>query len=317
METTAVTDNRFRRWIKRFLIAVFALPLILIAAVFAYGLYLEASFDTKTLPARYGQVDSQLYLSPSNAGRQPLLVLLGGGEGGNAWTSDRWAAQRERLLTQGYALLAVGYFGLPNTPANLDRIALEGVHGAIRSAAANPQIDGQCVAVIGGSRGAELALLLASHFDDIRAVVALAPASSVFVGHSEAFVTSAFALNGEQLPFVPMLWSATPQLLVGDIGGVMRKLAANRSAMETAAIPVERINGPVLLVSGAEDEMWPAREMSLAIIQRLDRHGFVHVHEHLDLPGGHMAPADEFPRIEAFLNAHFVSDSAGGECGRR
>lgn len=314
MAATAVASSRPKRWLARLVVGTLGLVLTLVISVVLYAWYLEVSFDTTTLPARYGQVDSVLYPGPATQDPKPLLVLFGGGEGGNAWTRERWKAQRERFLERGYALLAIGYFGLPNTPTNLDRIALEGVHAEIRRTAEDPRINGRCVAVIGGSRGAELALLLGSHFDDIRAVVAMAPASAVFVGHTDAFVTSAFALNGQQLPFVPMLWSATPQLIMGDIGGVMRRLAANTEAMAAAAIPVERINGPLLLISGAQDEMWPAREMSLAIMDRLQRHRFAHVHEHWDLPGGHTAAVAEFPRIEAFLQAQFAPGPNGGDC---
>lgn len=287
--------------------------LILVLALHTW--YVVASFDTETLPERYGQVDEQLYLDPSTEGpARPLLVLLGGAEGGSAWTRSRWAAQRERFMAQGYALLAVGYFGLPNTPEKLDRIGIEGVHAAIKRAAQNPQINGDCVAVIGGSRGAELALLLGSRYPDIRTVVALSPGSAVFVSHTDAMVTSAFAFEGKQLPFVPMLWSATPQLIMGDIGGVMRKLIANQPAMDAAAIPVEQINGPLLLVSGVNDEMWPSSLMSDAMMARLERSGFQPVHEHWALPGGHTAPTEEFPRIEAFLNQHFAPNRASGGC---
>ena len=65
--------------------------------------WVVARFDTLTLPARHGQVDAVLYARDGE--QRPLLVGLGGGEGGNAWASDRWKPQRERFLEQGYALL--------------------------------------------------------------------------------------------------------------------------------------------------------------------------------------------------------------------
>ena len=69
-------------------------------------------------------------------------------------------------------MLAIGYFAMDGTPARLDRIALEGVHDAIAHAAADPRIDGRCIAFIGGSKGGELALTLASHCPDIKAGMA-------------------------------------------------------------------------------------------------------------------------------------------------
>ena len=58
-----------------------------------------------------------------------------------------------------------------------------------------------------------------------------------------------------------------------------------------AVIPVERINGPVLLVSGEADGLWPAKTMADAIVARLRANNFRHRVENLSYPdGGHMTP---------------------------
>jgi len=117
---------------------------IAVAAVLVLAGYLwwvVARFDTTTLPPRHGQVDVELFAG--EGGKRPLLVGLGGGEGGNAWASARWKPQRERFLDQGYALLALGYFGTPNSPGKLDRISLDGVHAAILKAVQDPRVDGR------------------------------------------------------------------------------------------------------------------------------------------------------------------------------
>ena len=175
---------------------------VLALALFAWIKWTVAHFDTKTLPARHGQVDTVLYAR--EGGKRPLLVALGGSEGGNAWANDRWRKQRERFLDQGYAMLAVGYFGTPHSPEHLDRISLDGIHAAILKAAQDPRVDGRCIAVIGGSRGGELALLLASHYPDIRAVVAIVPGSAVFPALTQAMNTPGFSFHDKPLPFVPV-----------------------------------------------------------------------------------------------------------------
>ena len=38
---------------------------------------------------------------------------------------------------------------------------------------------------------------------------------------------------------------------------------------------------------------------------RLEANGFLHHSEHLVVQGGHGEPLDEFPKMEAFLEAHF------------
>ena len=288
---------RIARWT---LGALVALALLLAT----YMWWVVARFDTQTLPVRHGQVDAELFAR--DGGQRPLLVGLGGSEGGNAWATDAWKRQRERFLEQGYAMLAIGYFGTPGSPEYLDRISLDGVHAAILEAAKDPRVDGRCIGLIGGSRGAELALLLASEYPDIGAVVAIVPGSAVFPALTDAMTTPGFSLHDEPLPFVPMTWGATPSLLVGNLRGAFETIMRDTRAMAAAAIPVERINGPVYLVSAAQDEMWPSREMSDAMMARLKRHGFRHPAEHLVVAGGHTEPLDEFPRMEAFLQDNFA-----------
>lgn len=278
-----------------------AVGLVLLLGVYMW--WVVESFDTETLPPQHGQVDVELFAR--DGGKRPLLVGLGGGEGGNAWASARWKPQRERFLDQGYALLALGYFGTPNSPEKLDRISLDGVHAAIMKAAQDPRVDGRCIAIVGGSRGAELALLLASHYPDIQAVVAIVPGSAVFPALTDAMTTPGFSLNDQSLPFVPMTWGATPDLLIGNLRGAFETIMQDEAAMQRAAIAVEKINGPVQFVSASRDEMWPSKEMADAMMLRLKTNGFRHPFEHLVVQGGHGEPLDEFPKVEAFLDTHF------------
>ncbi|SKA11850.1 alpha/beta hydrolase family protein [Novilysobacter spongiicola] len=282
-----------------------ALALLLVGA--AWVLWRVYSFDTETLPERHGQVDARLY-APAGPPR-PLLVGLGGAEGGNSWTRDHWQQQRDRFQQQGYALLALGYFGQPNTPQDLDRIALEGVQEAIREAQGDPAVNGDCVILMGGSKGAELALLLAAHDPDIDAVVAMAPGDTVFPAHTDAMTTSSWSYRGEPLPFAPIPWSATPDLIGGNLHAVMERTLAGETAA-AAAIPVERIAGPILLVAAQDDEMWPSVRMSRRMVERLEGAGSSYPKELVVVEGGHEAVVDHFDRVEAFLQEH-VATQAG------
>lgn len=294
------TANRFVCFVKWLLIGIVVLALLLVA----YIKWTVAHFDTKNLPARHGQVDTQLFAR--EGARRPLLVGLGGSEGGNAWADPVWKQQRDRFLDQGYAMLAVGYFGTPHSPEHLDRISLDGIHAAILQAAKDPRVDGRCIGLIGGSRGGELALLLASQYPDINGVIAIVPGSAVFPALTAAMNTPGFSVHDKPLPFVPVPWSATPNLLVHDLRGAFDKMVANTAAMDAAAIPVERINGPVQFVSASKDEFWPSRDMSDAMMARLKQHGFQHPAEHLVVDGGHSEPLDEFPKMETFLHDNFA-----------
>lgn len=63
----------------------------------------------------------------------------------------------------------------------------------------------------------------------------------------------------------------------------------NEEAVRGAAIPVEHIAGPMLLISGGDDHVWPAKQMAEAIVARLKEHKFVDTVEHLHYPhAGHL-----------------------------
>lgn len=302
--------SRIPRLLRRIVFVIAAFVLGAIALLAGWTWFVIASHDTENLPPRHGQVEVQLF-APEGAPR-PLLVGLGGAEGGNAWAGEAWVTQRERFLAQGYAMLAVGYFGLPGTPERLDRISLDGVAAAIARAADDPRVDGRCIVLVGGSKGAELALALASRAPQVRGVVALVPGDAVFAGLTDAMTTSSWTWRGEPLPFLPVPWSTTFDLLAGDLRSVYARTRAQLPGHADAAIAVERINGPILLVSATRDAMWPSREMSDAMVQRLQASGFAHAVEHVPIEGGHEAPLDHFAEVEAFLAQHIAGDACTG-----
>jgi dienelactone hydrolase len=269
--------------------------------------------DTEALPKNHGRVNTRLYLGDGE--RQPLLVGFGGAEGGNAWTSNQWKPQRDRFIAQGYSFLAVAYFGEEGIPAQVDRIALEGVYAAITDAAKNPKINRKCIALMGGSKGAELALLLASQYPDIKAVVGIVPGSAVFAGHTDSMDTSSFSSNGRQFPFVPVPESAVPYLLKRDLRGAWDEMVKDKDAMEKAAIPVEKINGPIFLLSATQDEYWPSDKMSEAMIARLKQRGFKYSAEHVAIEGKHAAPLQHFTLVEESLRKNFLAEN-GKDCPR-
>lgn len=249
---------------------------------------------------RAPNVEAKLYLGPG--ARQPLIVGFGGSEGGNAWSSDRWKPARDRFLADGFAFLAVGYFGAPGTPPQLDRISLDQVHAAIVAAGKHARVDGSRVGLVGGSRGGDLALLLASHFPGIRCVAAIAASSVVFPTHVAPFEHAAWTLAGAELPFVPVTEAAVPFLQRRDLLGAFTAMLADPAAVARAAIPVENIAGPVLLLTGRSDEIVPSTEMAHQIMARLARHRVRHARAHHAFVGGHGAPLDHLDLVHAFVN---------------
>ena len=249
-------------------------------------------------------VESVLYLGPGK--QQPLVVGLGGSEGGNAWTSDYWKKTREQFISKGYAFLALGYFGAKGTPDTLNKISLEEVHNAIIVAIKNKRIDKRKIAIVGGSRGGDLALLLGSYYPDIKCVVALVASNVAFPGNTNHFSTSTWIYQNKELPFVPVSDEAIPYIMQRDLRGAFITMLKDSLAAETAAIKVENINGPILLISATTDEICPSTPMAETMLSRLKNKSFKHYFKHVAIEGGHAEPLKHFDLVFEFLDKHFL-----------
>ncbi len=248
--------------------------------------------------------ESILYL-PDTQGLHPLVVGLGGSEGGNAWTSDHWKKTRDRFLEKGYAFLAIGYFGTKGTPPMLDKIAIDDVYQAIETARKAPGVDPAKTAIVGGSRGGDLALLLGSYYPDISCIVAIVSSHAVFPGHTMHFTTSCWTYQGNELPFIPASRASVPFILKRDLRGAFETMLKDTAAEKRALIPVERIKGPVLFLSATQDEICPSTPMAEKMMARLRQNGFTYTFEHVAVEGKHTAPLSKFDLVFNFLDKHF------------
>jgi len=240
----------------------------------------------------------RLFLPPgAKAGdRLPVVVILSGSGGG--FDLDKAAL----LARHGFAAFALAYFGTPPLPTWLHHIPLEYFEAAFGWLSAQPEVDAQRLGLLAVSRGAELALLLGSRFPQIRAVAAYAPSSVVWAAGGRDKETGelppSWTHGGEAVPFVPLplrqfiFRSAIPVALLKRpviFRDLFRAGLRNSKAVAAAAIPVERLHGPLMLISCGDDHLWPAEEMSDAIVARLKQHGFAHHVEQLHYPvAGHM-----------------------------
>jgi cephalosporin-C deacetylase-like acetyl esterase len=249
-------------------------------------------------------VESKLYLGDSSSS-QPLIVGLGGSEGGNAWAGNYWKNTRDEFLKKGYAFLAIGYFKAKGTPDTLDRIAIEKVHNAISEAAKNPAVNKNKIAIIGGSRGGDLALLVGSYFKDIKAVVAIVPSHVAFPGNTDHFTTSSWTYKGKELPFVPVSEEAVPALMKHDLRSTFEIMLKDSIAEQKAIIKIEKINGPVLLMSATKDEVCPSTPMCERMIARLKTKKFKYHYEHIAIEGTHSSALKHFNKVFNFLEKYF------------
>lgn len=255
------------------------------------------------LSDQHGIVEAKLYVG--NAENQPLIVAFGGGGGGNDWSRNYLKEKRDSLNQKGFALLAIGYFNSIGTPKSLDRISLEAIRDTIISAAQHPAIDQSKIILMGGSRGAELALNLASRFNDFNGVIAMSTSNVSFPALTWSANTSSWTYQNQEVSYVPATLETISPALKGDLYTAHSMMLEDKEAVKKAEIAVENISGPILILSGKNDEQWPATEMSDQIVNRLQQNNYPHFYSHIILNGGHIAPLENFNYVYEFLEAHF------------
>ncbi|MGB7758602.1 MAG: acyl-CoA thioesterase/bile acid-CoA:amino acid N-acyltransferase family protein [Bryobacteraceae bacterium] len=221
------------------------------------------------IPVHDGDLRGVLFLPPGNA-RHPGVLALGGSEGGYPARRGAW------LASHGYAAFALAYFHYEDLPRLLAGIPLEYFGKALSWMARRPEILADRVAVMGGSRGGELALQLGSMYPRIGAVVAYVPSN----------VRNQACCGFTPVPY-PWTWEGKP-LAFRPARGRAGEL------LPEAAIAVENTQGPVLLISGEADGVWPSSSMADSVVDRLQRHHFAYSVEHLKYPhAGHGAGRPE------------------------
>lgn len=246
---------------------------------------------------------------PSGRGPWPAVIVLGGSEGGMPYPPGN-----AYLAAKGYAVFALAYFRYEDLPKSLESIPLEYFRTAIQWLQARDDIRRNSIAVMGGSRGGELTLLLGATFPEIHAVVAISASSVLWGGlstNSDSWETPAWTWHGKPLPFMNDLkltdgeWREANQIYQTNSGAASAWFViqhGNPAAVAAAAIPVDKINGPILLISGREDKLWPSTQMEDMVMKRLAeaRHPFPD--GHLAYPGaGHFIPVPNAPTTTSLV----------------
>ncbi len=232
-----------------------------------------------------------VFFTPAGDGPFPAIMLLSGSGGG---LSEPQAAL---YASRGYCALALAYFRAGDLPVDLIRIPLEYFETALAWLQARPEVDAGKLAVGGGSRGGELSLLLASRYPQFKAVIASVPSAIVYggvgggeIGHTQP----AWTYRGEAVPFLYSRPSRLPEYEAQEgtpfsLTPIFLRGLEDADRVRQAAIPVERINGPVLAISGKDDAMWPSSLYSEMVMERLAEHQHPYPDEHLAYEGtGHV-----------------------------
>ena len=261
------------------------------------------SENVRVVPVRERGLVGAAYFPP-NAGRHPAVLVLPGSQGGIPGP----ASPTGGLASKGYVVLALAYFNAEGLPPLLQNIPLEYFATAVEWLKSQPAVDPTRIGVLGTSRGGELALLLGSTYpSSFRVVVANVPSSVVWPGLSNDSETPAWTLNGKPLVSVPGRFSREDLALSGRDRFLKRM--NDSSALARAAIPVERMDGPLLMFSAKDDQVWPSDIFAARVVERLKAHQFKHPVEHYSYENaGHMIGRPYVPTSDVRrVNIHPVS----------
>jgi pimeloyl-ACP methyl ester carboxylesterase len=225
--------------------------------------------------------------TPPTHGPHPLVMMLAGSGGGIMET------RAALFAAHGYASFALGYFGAPGLPAHISGTPLEYFEAGLDWAHTALAPAHGLVAVCGVSRGGELALLLGATFPEaIGAVIAYVPSPFTHgvlnAGRpGEDRHAPTWTHRGQPLPVLSHPNAAADWSLFDDAPPPRRQTPAFLSALRDAEavarafIPLERISSPVLLISGADDALWPSTSFSELAVERLQEARHPYPMQHL------------------------------------
>lgn len=261
-------------------------------------------------PLRNGRLRGTVFRWRDRSRRRGAIVSLTGSGGGIEM------GYAPLLASLGYDVVSLAYFACEDLPPAVVRIPLEYFEEGfdwIRR-----ELGSTKIAVQGASRGGELALVLAAHLPEhVAGAIAIVPMFVAAAGWDpdRGVGGSSWTYRGQDIPFAPP--GPTPSMEEFRRRGESEPngyalTPENRAEVdhpevrEKLAIPVERARGPLLMISGVDDQMWPSAWASDLVVNRLRAQGFQHPFRHLCLrETGHITPLPNM--VTTFCPALFHS----------
>ena len=263
----------------------------------------------------------QFYLPPGK-GPFPAVIVLSGSNGGLAMRKPKI------LAAHGYATLSLPYFNYTSPldgsslPADMDEIPLEYFQKAITWLQKQPGVDPDRIAIHGGSVGGMVALHVAAVDSRVKSVIAISAPTVTWDGLANE---PSLSFHGKPLPFVVPFGPeglarpfndavAAETDFAQTIPPILAAIEADKE-MAAAIIPVERIKGSVLLISGTNDIQLPGVVYGELAVERLKAHDFKYSYRHIiNVGAGHII---EFPYIDRSIEIergrrHPRDDGNGG-----
>lgn len=220
-----------------------------------------------------------IYHPVSDGEEKSVVIVLGGSEGNENIPVNVGA----KFAEQGIPALGICYWNVPGLPDQLIRVPLEPFEKAVEWLRKRGF---EQIFIYGISKGGELALLVASLISEICGVIALSPIHCVWGGMkgnkgllNKTFTKqSEFTWRGKDFPcmIAELKYGPAVKNLLCHRQFELSYMYENplKNFDESAAIPVEKINGDILFIYAEKDLMWPSREAVAYMQKRLNDKGW-------------------------------------------
>lgn len=248
--------------------------------------------QNQTFRVRTDGFYGELFLPKEDNYPKKTLICFSGSDGGIELT--RMLADVFR--SHGLTTLALAYVMEEDLPEQFSLIPIDFIEAAAKRLHA---MGYEKVGLWGISKGAELALTAGSLLPNlVNAVIAVAPMNTVCQGFAKekgiSFLPkSSWSFHGKAFPYTPFPSKKFPLAQVLFKSLRMRELSMYDLYLPMvthpapdAVIPVEKITGPILLISSKMDTMWPSEPAAKQIIKRLKACRFPYPCRHLSYACG-------------------------------
>jgi len=265
---------------------------------------------------REGRLRGRLF-EPASDGPHPGVMLIPGSGGGV------YREQAALLAANGFIVLNLPYFNYDDLQTYQVNVPVEYFGEALEWF--QKRLGHTRIAVTGASKGGEGSLVVASHFPEMVAACAPVVPGDIYLGAWDESNAAgpAWTLGGEALP-----WAGTPEdyaLLAPEVQEEqlawvsgegdpetpfntrrgMEAFYVDRAVYQRAAIPIERIRCPILLITGTDDQSWPSEIACERAVTRLKEKGFSYPLKYLGLDGaGHLLIYPGMPTVMSTAIVH-------------
>ena len=187
---------------------------------------------------------------------------------------------------KGYSTLAMSYYGGEGQKKDMRAIPLEQFEKACDEMKKRGY---KRIGIYGNSKGAGIALLAASTVPDISLVIAASPFGHIMQGTGKKDkdkCTAMVSFKGQDFPYV-----SKGKLMSDFVKRCFREKNIrllyffdewDKKGTEKNEIPVDKINGDILLLTSTHDESVPAKRDAELLVKRLQRNNFKHNYRHIN-----------------------------------